>query len=240
MIFIKFYAMNFEFVKIKWGLSEKADGAMNLRLPNLDKKNLKNRKDFFNKLNINVNSLATSTLAHETGIAVITSENAGQIIPGIDGLVTNVENIFLTVTVADCVPIYFYDRNKQVIGLAHVGWKGVLKNMAKSMIDLMIKEFSSNPNDIAVYIGPHIQKCHFEVKDDVALLFDSKYVVRVENFITVDLLSMIKNQLIAQGMIVENISSSNDCTFENNQKYFSYRRDKPEQVESMVAYIGMR
>jgi len=229
--------MIFKFENIQWGLSEKADGAMNLRLPNLDEKNLKNRKDFFDKLGID--NVAASTLSHETEMAIITSENVGQIIPEKDGLITNAKNIFLTVTVADCVPIYFYDQNKQIIGLAHAGWRGVLKNMAKSMIDMMIKKFSSNSNDIVVHIGPHLQKCHFEVKDDVASLFDNKYVVRTENLMTVDLLSMIKNQLIAQGVRAKNISSSNDCTFENMEKYFSYRRDKPEQAESMVSYIGI-
>ena len=53
----------------------------------------------------------------------------------------------------------------------------------------------------------------------------------------VDLLSIIKKQLLSLGVKPENISSSDECTFCNVEKYFSYRRDKPEKAHSMIAYI---
>lgn len=50
-------------------------------------------------------------------------------IEGGDGLVTNIPNLVLTTYHADCVPLYFYDYDKKVIGLAHAGWKGTYKNI---------------------------------------------------------------------------------------------------------------
>ena len=34
---------------------------------------------------------------------------------------------------ADCIPLYFYDKEKQVIGLAHSGWRGTCKKMGAVM-----------------------------------------------------------------------------------------------------------
>ena len=37
----------------------------------------------------------------------------------------------------------------------------------------------------------------------------------------------------------KNIFDNGECTFENKKRYFSYRRDKPEVVEAMIAVIGL-
>ena len=38
----------------------------------------------------------------------------------------------------------------------------------------------------------------------------------------------------------ENIKMSYECTFCEKEKYFSYRRDKPEEIEAMLAYITIK
>lgn len=231
--------MGFQSKNIKLGLSEKADGAMNIRLPILDEGCLQNRKVYFDKLGIDINNVVSTDLIHETNIVVVGEKDKGQIILNTDGLITEKQNIFLTVTVGDCVPIYFFDEKKKIIGLAHAGWRGVVKNIPSSLIKKMTNDFGSNPTDIAVHIGPHLQKCHFEIKEDIVSQFDNGYVLNENGIIKVDLLSMLKQQLLSLGVKSENISSGDECTFCNKEKYFSYRRDKPDKVQSMIAYIGM-
>ena len=231
--------MGFLSEKIKWGLSEKADGAMNIRLPILDEQCLQNRKVYFSKLGIDINNVVSTNLIHETNIAVVGEKDKGQIILNTDGLITDKQNIFLTVTVGDCVPIYFFDEKKKIIGLAHAGWRGVVKNISKALIEKMVSEFESNAEDLSVYIGPHLQKRHFEIKEDIESQFENEFILKENGIIKVDLLSMIKQQLLSLGVKSENISSSDECTYCNKEKYFSYRRDKPEKVQSMIAYIGM-
>jgi copper oxidase (laccase) domain-containing protein len=51
---------------------------------------------------------------------------------------------------------------------------------------------------------------------------------------------IIRNQLIAFGVKNENIEDNKECTMENPEKYFSFRRDKSEKVEAMVTIIGIR
>lgn len=231
--------MGFQSKNIKWGLSEKADGAMNIRLPILDEECLQNRKVYFDKLGIDINNVVSTNLIHETNIVVVDEKDKGQIILNTDGLITDKQNIFLTVTVGDCVPIYFFDERKNIIGLAHAGWRGVVKNISSSLIKKMATEFESNPADILVCIGPHLQKCHFEIKEDIVSQFDNDFILNENGIIKVDLLSMLKQQLLSLGVKSENISSSDECTFCNKEKYFSYRRDKPDKVQSMISYIGI-
>jgi YfiH family protein len=231
--------MGFQSNNIKWGLSEKADGAMNIRLPILDEECLQNKKVYFNKLGIDLSSIVSTNLIHETNIVVVDEKDKGQIILNTDGLITDKQNIFLTVTVGDCVPIYFFDENKKIIGLAHAGWRGVVKNISKALIEKMVSEYGSNPKDITVHIGPHLQRCHFEIKEDIESQFENEFVVRENGIMKVDLLSIIKKQLLSLGVKLENISLSDECTYNKIDKYFSYRRDKPEKVQSMIAYIGI-
>ena len=66
-----------------------------------------------------------------------------------------------------------------------------------------------------------------------------EFIIRKNNKIFVDLKNIIKKQLDKFKIIPENIEDNKECTFENN-KYFSFRRDKPKIVETMIAVIGMK
>ena len=47
----------------------------------------------------------------------------GQSFPETDGMITDVPGICLVTSYADCVPLYFVDPVKKVIGLSHSGWR---------------------------------------------------------------------------------------------------------------------
>jgi len=230
----------FNLNKVAFGISEKRDKAMNLRLPVLDVQCAQNRKYYFNKNDISADNIVMSGLVHGTNVMIVDDEDKGKVMLEADGLITNKKNIFLTVTNADCIPIYFFDEAKEVVAIAHAGWRGMVKNISKALVEKMISNFGTKPQDISVYVGPHLQKCHFEVKDDVLSQFNEKFVIRNSGITTVDLLSMVKEQLIELGVPSQNITSSRECTYCEKEKYFSYRRDKPELVESMIAWIGMK
>lgn len=231
--------MKFGSNKIKWGISCRADGEMNLRPPFGDEQCLRNRKDFFIKQGISFENAVSAGLAHGSSIVTVDVKDRGKIISETDGLVTDNKDVFLTVTVGDCLPIYFFDESRAVIGLAHAGWRGVVKNIAGTMIEKMIAEFDSKPEAISVYIGPHLRKCHFEIKEDIISQFDDVFVIREGGIIRVDLLSMAVEQLVSAGVKRDNVTFSDKCTYCDGQEYFSYRRDKPEKVQSMIAFIGL-
>ncbi len=47
----------------------------------------------------------------------------------VDGLITNLPNVTFSLGYADCIPLFFYDPVKKVIGNVHSGWKGTLKKI---------------------------------------------------------------------------------------------------------------
>ena len=225
---------NFQYI---WGISQKKDGQMKIYPNDPDGASL-NRKKFFDKLGLDANNVVSAGLIHGDNIVVVGKENIGKKIENTDGLITSIPNIILTITIADCLPIYFFDKNKGVIGLVHAGWRGVVNNIVTKTLKKMESEFGTNPNDVNVIIGPHIKDCHFEVGEDVAKQFAvyNNFIDKDGDNIKINLSGIVSEQLKNGGVNIKNISDSEDCTHCLNEKYYSFRRDKPEKVEAMMAY----
>ena len=64
--------------------------------------------------------------------------------------------------------ILLFDPINKVIANIHSGWKGTLNQLLSKTIELMIKEYGTNPKDLIAYISPCIQKCCFEVDEELA------------------------------------------------------------------------
>lgn len=229
-----------KFNRLRYGLSEKKDGFMNVRLsgnPKYDLAAKENRQKFFKHHNI-AGKIFVPHLVHSGKVMVVNEENYKERLKA-DGFVTNLPDLFLVITVADCFPMYFYDPVKQVIGIAHGGWKGIVKNITKNVVSKFTESFLSNPRDIFLAVGPGLQKCHFVVGDDVIDEFKN-YKGFVENRgekLAVDLVGIITNQARQEG--ITSIETLNDCTYCSADKYFSYRREKTSPLQVMLAYIGL-
>lgn len=216
-------------------MSQREDGSMRLFG---DEKNIKNRSDFLVKNRIDKNKVISAEMVHGSKVKVV-NEKSPRIIKGVDALVTK-DNLFLAVTVADCIPVYFYDEKNKIIGLAHAGWKGITKGIIKNTLNKII-QLGGESDNIKVTLGPGIKKCHFEIKEDIVDKFKKypQFIIFKKDKLFVDLFGIIKNQLLDYKIKNRNISVSKECTFEDVKKYFSYRRDKPEVVEVMMAILGM-
>ena len=220
----------FKNYSLDYGISVAADGNMHLSF----KDNQQNRAKFFQQQKIGDKKAFAADLVHGTKVTKINSADENFIIPETDGLISSERNIVLTITVADCFPIYFYNPKENKIGLAHSGWRGTVSNIAAKVIQAM----DCKPEDVFVGIGPGIQSCHFEVKEDIIESFKAypKAVIYRQKKVFINLPSIIKEQLANSGVKI--IEDSAECTYCNQDKYFSFRRDKPEPIEAMLAYIA--
>src|SRR4030042_5999924 len=54
--------------------------------------------------------------------------------PECDALITDQENLFLVVQVADCLPVFLFDSRTKLLGLAHIGWGGAVSGIMESFI----------------------------------------------------------------------------------------------------------
>jgi len=120
----------------------------------------KNRERFAWEKDINPKLIVAADLAHGKKVAIVSSEDGGSVIAETDGLLTHEQNVFLSVTAADCLPVFFYDPKKEVAGIAHAGWRGLAKGVLLNMIQVMQTTFGSIAGNILVGIGPGIGECH--------------------------------------------------------------------------------
>jgi hypothetical protein len=132
---------------------------------------------------------------------------------------------------ADCVPILFHDPRKGVIGVAHAGWVGTLRDVATATINAMAKQYGSNPADIIAGIGPSIGPDHYEVGADVILQVMQKFGDESEQLlkshngkIHFDLWKT--NRLLLEKAGVEKIEVAEICTACNTDDWFSHRAEK--------------
>lgn len=173
---------------------------------------------------------------HSTNVKVITKDNINEVFENVDGLITNLKNIYLLTVVADCQGILLFDKKNKVIGNIHSGWRGTLNRIIRNAVNIMINEFNSNVEDIKVYFSPCIHKCCFEVSIDVKEMFEKEFNdLEIENYITkgnredkyyIDTLKLNIDYLIKLGIKEENITYSDFCTKCNSDILHSYRKDK--------------
>jgi len=120
-----------------------------------------------------------------------------------------------------------------------VGTPVTLK-IIEEVISAFISYFGSSVKDIEVYIGPHIKDCHFEVKDDVASQFKTSDSIIRNKKTYINLSKIVRDQLVQLSINNDNINISEECTYCLNDRYYSYRRDNPKELETMIAYIGLK
>ena len=165
------------------GVSKGVCSSMNLGFHRGDEKEavLENYNRLAKAMNLEAEDLVCTVQTHTTNIRVVTKEDCGKgvLLPtgyqDIDGMITNERGIGLVALFADCVPLYFVDPVKKVIGLAHSGWRGTVARMGQHMVKEMEKQFGCDPKDILAAIGPSICVDCYEVDETVACAFREEF-----------------------------------------------------------------
>lgn len=148
-----------------------------------------------------------------------------------DAVITDTKGVLIGVQGADCVPILLYDRRTNATGAVHAGWRGTAAEILKKTIGAMGERFSSSPSDIMVAIGPAIRWCCYDVGQEVIAAVEKVtgggdyFRAKGEKY-CLDLPAANRHQGITAGILREHIWMSEECTFCQNQKYYSYRSAK--------------
>lgn len=198
--------------------------------------------------------LAPIELIHSKDVFVTEQEGDTKGLKG-DGLITKNPLLVPAVTVADCLPLFLYDRKNKATGAFHSGWKGT--GIAGNGVKKMQEEFGSKPEDILAAIGPHIGSCCYfvdkERADYFTKNFGKKCIAKAENPASDEEADLIKRfpyrlslteanlfVLRQAGIKEENITVAEDCTcctsFADGTKVFgSFRRQAaflPSQIDA--------
>ena len=103
----------------------------------------------------------------------------------------------------------------------------------------LILENGYKLHDFEIFIGPSIQKCCFEIRDDIVGNFKIECVTPTQENgkYKVDLQYQARNEIIQIGFKKNQIKVSTDCTYCSQEKYHSFRRDGKNSGR-MIGLIG--
>lgn len=163
-----------------------------------------------------------------------------------DGHITSNRNTRLAIQTADCVPVLFHESTNTVIGACHAGWKGALKGILNSTIDMMLNKGAKLENITAI-IGPAIQQKSYEVSSDYRDVFINETSENNSFFIPsskeghylFDLPGYVMKKLSSCG--IKTIINSGLDTLTNEDKFYSYRRSTSNGTEregNILSIIG--
>lgn len=195
---------------------------------------IKNRQILAQQIGYDLDDLIFQKQTHSDIIEKVVPNNN---IYNSDGLICNIKNKILNISIADCVAVLIYDPVNEVIAALHSGWRGSSHKISVKAVKILKEKYSSKTGDLIAYISPSASGDLYEVGEDVARHFVRSTVQINNSKFLFDNKSEIELQLFEAGLKIPNIYISDVCTI-SNPEYHSYRRDK-EKSGRMSCFIGM-
>ncbi|MBI4353396.1 MAG: laccase domain-containing protein [Candidatus Omnitrophica bacterium] len=156
-----------------------------------------------------------------------------------DGVVTPIGGLALLALTADCLPIFFYGaggepldsargklRRTSWIGLVHAGWRGTKSRIAQKAFRLLLEKSGCAPSDVRIAFGPCIRKEHYEVGGEFLDYFPERSLRRKGGRLYFDLAGENRRQLVEAGVLERHISDLGICTVDENEDFYSFRKEK--------------
>lgn len=188
------------------GVSEGVCATLNLSFSRGDSEEAvrENFRRLAEELGTEENCFVFTDQTHTTNVRVVTEADAGKGLTrpkdyhDVDGLVTDVPGIVLSVFTADCVPVFLADPVRRAIGLVHSGWRGTAGRIAEKAIRLMSGHYGTDPADLICAVAPSIcQEC-YEISRDVAEVFGKAFSGHETEILTTPLQTDIKNDPVTK------------------------------------------
>lgn len=208
---------------------------------NIDKELiLNNRENLAKLLDTDLDHMVAPHQVHSPNFQEVTINDGGKgmrsqndAIKDTDALYTKDADLFLVSFHADCTPVLLYSPERNIIAAIHSGWLGTTKQIVSKVTSHLIEKEHCNPSTMLAYIGPCICQDHLEVMDNVIDLvkemnFETSifYKKTDETHYLLDNKGLNKQMLLNLGILEKNITVSTYCTVENDDLFYSYRKNK--------------
>jgi polyphenol oxidase len=165
---------------------------------------------------------------HSADVVTITHANNQDNPPKGDAMVTNTPSVLLGISTADCVPVLFADRQANVVGAAHSGWKGAISGVNEATLTAM-EALGADRGRIICAIGPCIAQKSYEVDDGFFSRFaehdpanERFFGAGKEGHHQFDIEGYVASRLAAAGIM--RIECLGQDTYSQPDRFFSYRR----------------
>ncbi len=185
---------------------------------------------------INCANLLGLVQIHSDKVIVVDSELELSKEPEADAFVTNKQNLALSISTADCVPLLFNCNNTGIIGAAHAGWRGAKAGIIENTLNKM-QELGANIANIEVQICPCISQENYEIDQNFynEFLLDNesndKYFIESKkpSHKMFDLRNYVKDKISNLG--VKKIDILEEDTYKLDKKYPSFRRATHKNIK---------
>lgn len=238
------------------GVSEGYYSSLNLSFTRGDEEEAvrENFRRIGKAIGVSCEDMVFSQQTHTTNVRIVTEADRGMGIMrprdfhDVDGLVTNVQGLCLVTFYADCVPLFFVDPVKKVIGLSHSGWRGTVGKIGKVTVELMKEQYGCHPSDILAAVGPSICQDCYEVSEEVVEKFRENFAQKYWEDLFYQKengkyqLNLWKaNEIIftESGILPEHMAVTNLCTHCNSDVLYSHRT-AGDKRGNLAAFLALR
>ncbi len=151
-----------------------------------------------------------------------------------DGMITRLDDVWLSISIGDCLPVMLFDPGARALGMVHAGWGGTAARISEAAVRMMITEFGCEPGNIVAVFGPCIRGWRYQVDRNVFDGFKQHWENdEWQRFISdssdgrgyLDLAAANRALLIENGVDEANIIDFGLCTGALPALFFSHRRD---------------
>jgi YfiH family protein len=159
-------------------------------------------------------------------------------VPDTDALLTLEADIPLLMCYADCVPVVLACTGGQRgIAVVHAGWRGVLARLPGSAVRALAEACGVEPSAVLAYIGPHIGACCYGVDSERMGRFEDRFGETTRRDGGLDLGSAVREDLRGVGVQGSAIAELPQCTSEQTEAFYSYRRAQTTGRHGALAAI---
>ena len=179
-------------------------------------------------------------------------------LPSADAVMTLAPQQAVWVCTADCTPVLIADSQTGQVAAVHAGWRGTALSIVPKTI-AKLQAQGSDLSQLRIAMGPAIAGEVYQVTTHVAAevgrslsgmapelaqLADEEVVARLQAIaappilpdaqpgrVRLDVRRINALQLSALGIAPEHIAIAPHCTFQEPDRFFSYRRTREKQVQ---------
>jgi YfiH family protein len=202
-----------------------------------------NQKRFLSAIGADDFRLMTVRQVHGADVAIAGAGDAEQgerasNAPCADALVVRDAGLLAGMRTADCVPILIGSLDGRIAAAVHAGWRGLVSGVIGACIRCM--EAAGFPaGQLVAAIGPCIGERIYEVGPEVAAAFEQaglRAAVKEYSKPHINLNLATRIELVHAG--IRQIDSSELCTSERAELFYSHRRDHGT-TGRLMAVIGL-
>jgi polyphenol oxidase len=187
-----------------------------------------------------IDALTMLRQVHSANVMVVDDTHRGRgahseadVVADGDALITATPGVVIAVLVADCVPVVMVDPVRDVVAVAHAGWRGTVAHVTARTVEQMVGLFGCDPVDLVAGIGPSIGATSYEVGPEVVARaraeFDDRpdVVIERDGRFAFDLWLANAHDLQRSGLRADAIECSAIDTRTSTDRFFSHRAGHP-------------